>query len=348
MKRFLKDVALFLCPIALLVLFYAVLIEPEYQKGRYLYNEIGELGFVFFDENYNKSFTSPLEEYKVNRYRPETLVRKDDILTIGDSFSQKYNMGNDGYPNFLAYMSGRNVYNFEKVAYSNPFTHYQSLLSHNASLPGTVILECVECKLIERLQELDFNDTTFVYDRPFEDKEIEANRKSKKTLLENLHTYLDRMSDFYRKQFNSPVKHLHLDREVFTCKGKESDLYVDDETLPRSYSDADIKLVASKINELVQRTNEMGIRLIIVVPSDRYDFYYDYIVDTRYGKNNLLDDLSPLVDKMSFVNGKELLLPYRDAGIKDIYWANDTHWSPFASEMMARKLIEMLCSDSGN
>lgn len=73
--------------------------------------------------------------------------------------------------------------------------------------------------------------------------------------------------------------------------------------------------------------------------TDKYDLYYDFIVDNPYPKNYLFDLLRETPKEYYFVDTKTILLEALKRGEKDIYYADDTHWSYRASEIISQDSI---------
>ena len=43
-----------------------------------------------------------------------------------------------------------------------------------------------------------------------------------------------------------------------------------------------------------------------------------------------------------FVFSKQVLSPYIEQGVKDVYLFNDTHWSPASSQLISAEIIKKL------
>ena len=61
--------------------------------------------------------------------------------------------------------------------------------------------------------------------------------------------------------------------------------------------------------------------------ADKYDVYSDCIVNNPHPKSRFFEILRPLPKRYVFVDSKALLLEEVREGEKDIYCADDTHWS---------------------
>jgi hypothetical protein len=153
--------------------------------------------------------------------------------------------------------------------------------------------------------------------------------------------------EYYKKQLNidNAVKTTGLTIGAFSYPGKESELLFLDEDLSYRYSNEDMNKAISTINELFQFAQKHGTKLVFLVCPDKFDMYQNYLVtDSKYfnQKERTLDYVSSNIKIKEFVDAKQLLLPYIDKGVKDIYYYNDTHWSPKASEIVAESLCKYL------
>jgi len=68
---------------------------------------------------------------------------------------------------------------------------------------------------------------------------------------------------------------------------------------------------------------------------DKYDLYYNYISNNPYEKNYFFDILKVLDKQYTMIDTKNILNDLIIDNIKDVYYADDTHWSYKASEAIA-------------
>ncbi|HEM48848.1 MAG TPA: hypothetical protein ENO27_01425, partial [Caldithrix sp.] len=102
-----------------------------------------------------------------------------------------------------------------------------------------------------------------------------------------------------------------------------------------------IALLNNILNELSQRLKANGIQLIVLPCPDKYDVYYDYIFDKRYPKPLFFDYLNRMDKDYLYINSKAILTEAIKFQ-KDIYFFDDTYWSPWASKLISEK-ISRLC-----
>ena len=95
------------------------------------------------------------------------------------------------------------------------------------------------------------------------------------------------------------------------------------------------------VDRLIEEQNRImldpGEEIIHVFPQN-------YIVDNPYPAKTLNEDIqqwmAPEMDR--FVFSKQVLSPYIEQGVKDVYLFNDTHWSPASSHLIAAEIIKKL------
>lgn len=342
MKRFLIGCTLFLLPILVLIGYYQMFLHPRFQSlaDMKCYN-LSSLGFVLFDENYSTSIVKEFPEEQTWLVRDfnknNSCCDTNLILTIGDSFSQKRA---GSYSNILAhYKNDYTIVNVPRKTY-NPFMDYWDLFVNDTAFPNIVIVESVERYLVNRLLELDFNRDNV------DDVAAYADGKDKK--MSDLQRRFKRNSDYYKnllmKEKNRPVKHVKIDKKMFTCKGKESDFYFYDQEISITNTIDEIEIAVEKLDSLYMFADEKGINLIILVAADMYDVYQSHIVNNPYPPKTVLDELSSRISHPNFINSKELFLPLLDQGMKDIYWCSDTHWSPVGAKIVAEEIARKIDS----
>ena len=96
------------------------------------------------------------------------------------------------------------------------------------------------------------------------------------------------------------------------------------------------------IEHYTSNLKEKGVILIVLPAPDKYDIYCKFIDKNIFPKNNFFDYMKEEKKEYLYINSKDLLLEHVDNGAKDVYFADDTHWSPIASKIMAKKIYEEL------
>lgn len=330
-------------PVFIFIGYYLIFLHPHFQKlSENKYSNLSTLGFVLFDEDEEYADRvidcfADENEWMVKEYdEKKGYVNRNCILTIGDSFSEE-RVGS--YSNSLAHtLDTCIVANLKNpYPYPNPFIKYWEFFVNETELPSVIIVESVERYLINRLLELDFDKKEFVISSGVE--------KGKTTELERLKK---RTSDYYKnllkRKIKRPVRHVKLAKELFSCKGSESEFYFYDEEITITNTLEEIEIASQKIDSLFLFAEERNITLIILVAADPYDVYQSYILDNPYSSKIVLDELTTRIASTNYIDTKQLLLPYLEQGVKDIYWCTDSHWSPIGATIVAEEIARRMDS----
>ncbi len=97
-------------------------------------------------------------------------------------------------------------------------------------------------------------------------------------------------------------------------------------------NDMTISALNKNLNTLAEILKKKNIRLYFMPAVDKYDLYSDYIVNNRYPKSIFFEKLRLLPKKYTFIDSKRILAREVSKGEKDIFYADDTHWSWKASK----------------
>ena len=328
MKRFLLKSLLYSTPIIVPIIYFTIFINPH------LSGDIGPLGYVSFPKEYANGIS--LNDNVVNCGYNIPDCQKYDILTIGDSFSQS--TYSNSYNSFLADYVTSNVFNHNPNWGINPFNRF-ILLSKMKTLPRLIIIESAERYLIDRLIKINFDLTSedMIAYNIVDTTAFELPRK--KSILAKTQEWTKRILGIYE----NPIHHCVLSKSYFTCSNKENDLYfyVDDIThINTSQNNLDNAIL--KLDSLFSYANTLDIDLYVLIAADKYDIYQDYIINNQYPKADVLERLTEKYAHPNLINSKDTLSKMVADGIKDIYWCNDTHWSPIGSEAVAKQVLEII------
>jgi hypothetical protein len=85
------------------------------------------------------------------------------------------------------------------------------------------------------------------------------------------------------------------------------------------------------LNRLADRLAPKGIQLVFMPVVDKYDLYYEHILDNLYPRNQFFNLLRPLPKRYRFIDTKAILADGVRMGDKDIFYVDDTHWTWKAS-----------------
>lgn len=346
MKKFLVKNILFLFPIVFLHIF--TLIFYSTNKGDLL-----RLGYlVDISSNYRDAFN---EEFKNNiNFSKISETKKQNnynILIIGDSFSGQKNFG---YKNYLGNKPDINVLYFDRELHSNPLQTLYSLLNgdfFDEKNIKYIILQSVERAFVKRIKNLD---TTKILNYEALNKLVEEKKTIKKENYSNKFLsdrvfkfpFYNLLYLFDDNAYFSSVYRTELNDNLFSVNNNELLFYYQDiNALKTNNSMEEVSSLNDILNDLSNKLKDKGIKLIVLPSPDKYGLYYDYIVEkTKYPKPLLFEHLDKIEKKYLYVNSKKILT---DAvrRKKDIYFYDDTHWSPWASKLISDEIYKLINSD---
>ncbi len=308
--------------------FFVLLVFPNVYNFK-TSGDLGDLSLIYFDDSYRKSIETQKPQCQTFYCKSvyELMENRADILVIGDSFAHK------GFQDYLSVNINKSVttlwHNLDIEA-NAIFTTL--MLEKRDLIPDVVIIESVERVFVKRLMNMKLDtvlDVDSIYYRP---KAVQIN-------------YIDKAQDFYKKKLgmSNPVKMAKLSKSLYTCKDKERDLYFYQDDL-YTYSESDVNTAFENLKLLHNYAKSKGVFLIYVVAADKYDVYQDYIVNNPYKPNKLLSEGNRFDSLPYFINTKYILTETSEMGVKDIYWADDTHWSPVGAKIVAEEIARKIDS----
>lgn len=335
MKRFLKKIAYTLLPVWLLavlgVCYFTLVICPNAT------GDIGRLAFIPFGHEYGDRMEQnfPKKQVFTTVNSIDDLRNSHcDVITIGDSFSERQN---DGYHNYLA-LKGLKVVNAKRTLYYNPVTFAYEMMnlgiidSTNAS---AIIVECVERSF----------DGFFTGFSP-RGELLEAG-KGKEMLAGSPNEWsLMRVRDFvvyHSGLMTPPIIKKQLSRDFFTSDHPSTLYFYVDDIRTINSKDSHIPTIKSTFRALLDKAQEKHVKLVVLVPPDKYDLYQQYIVDNPYPEKKNNEKIRWILDNDAHVVlAKDVLQPMVDQGEQDVYLYNDTHWSYKAASVVADQVYERL------
>ena len=329
MKRFLLKSLLYSLPILVPITIFISFVNP------YLSGDIGPLGYIKFPNGYARS--QPVNNKIINCNYNCSEYCDNDILTIGDSFSQ----GDNTYNFFIAEYWNNKVFNLYQDRWANHFNRFV-YLSKTQKLPKVVIVESVERYLIERLNKTTFNLTAdeMVASGIIDTTSVKY-QSEKKSVLEKTQEWMKR--GMHLKGYENPIYSAKLSKPLFSCPDQESNLYFYCEDIfNMNPQDSLVNIAVEKLDSLFKYAESLDIELYVLIAADKYDVYQDYIVDNEYEKQCLLDNLLEKYNHPHLINSRDTLYKMVDNGVLDVYWLNNTHWSPIGSNAVAKQTLKII------
>ena len=333
MKRFLIKLSYTIFPFWLLfvglTIYYNVHVDPN------ISGDIGVLGKIPFSTFYSEPVDSLLTDTLYDDVSDMTQLRqkKADMLICGDSFSQQ---GKKSYQNYLQLM-GINVVNFAPpgVVNLNPFQSAYELLDRglvDSTNVHTLLIESVERSLLLRLatfdpqfRQLDDLSSAITHIEPHQSWSL---MEAKNYLM-------------LRLMIKNPVRHAKLNKTLFSgSEGDELYFYKDDVLAWEQHFDEEHEQALYRtLEQLTHKAQEKKVHLLFLICPDKYDLYQKFIIDNPYPAKTVNEELRKLIgSRPDVIIGKEVLMPYLEAGEKDIYMMNDSHWSVLSAKIIAEEL----------
>lgn len=276
---------------------------------------------------------------------------KIDILTIGDSFSNSGGGGRNGYyQDFIATHHNVSVMNINPSLFGENYLQAVAALLKSGLLeeinPKAVLIESVGrytmgrfAKPIQWDQNLtrnelynDLKNGKWGDGKPSKEDISFISTANYKLPLYNLYYQFSPNAFDYSNAYKLP-----LTRPMFNVKAASTLLtFEHDITSLGTITPDSVALMNDNFNHLSDLLAAKNISLIYMIAVDKYDLYHDYIAHNSYGKNPLFDLLRPMGKRYAFIDTKAILQKELVKGVKDIYFADDTHWSNIASNAIVK------------
>ncbi|MCE3075543.1 alginate O-acetyltransferase AlgX-related protein [Chryseobacterium gwangjuense] len=272
-----------------------------------------------------------------------------EFLTIGDSFSDQKGYG---YNHFLAekystlhvdhYIANNQIQTLINLVNGDFFDHYKVKY---------VILQHVERNFITNIKEIDFNakisksqiDSIIVnhHETVIDQKDSEFfSRPTLEFPLYDLpkfficNNYLSNDLIYNYKLNSKKLFSNHSDKLLF--------YKVDLISTSQNNNPQNVIRLNNILNKISKKLEQKNIKLIILPSPDKYDFYYDYIIDKSNLKKPLFFEYFQALKKdYLYINSKELLKSHINKE-SNIYFYDDTHWSPVASKIIANEISKFV------
>ncbi len=309
--------------------------------------DLARMGYVSGSKFYRRnSLDLPKRHQELEDYHGGQV----DVLVIGDSFSNGGGGGrNNYYQDYLASFNDFKVLNVEPYA-DIDFISLAACYANNGFLektrPHYLLISCSEKFCIERfsrpvdlnmnlsmsslatLKRLDYHPGRSANGAREKTADFRMiNEGNFKYLLFKLYYHFSDHAFFsktYKKTLTTPM---------FSVEDGATLLFFRDDVrnIGRS-TPATVKLLNDNLNCLADKLAGMGIKLCFMPCVDKYDLYSEFIRNSNYPKSVFFELLRPLPRKYTLIDTKAILLPEVEKGVKDVFYADDTHWSWKASE----------------
>lgn len=335
MKRFCVIFFLVFLLIDAYLLYYIFFLYPN------MSGEMGFVGQIPFGRQYMDSIKQIYDPQKFRVYHlndGDSVTSK--ILVFGDSFShfKKY-----GYSQVIG-----ETFDVDIQDISTTSSPEQSFIQYakNGLIPrGTiVIIESVERNFVGRLKAIKL-DENYIPKIRGEQVLMSDMEESPRVSLSSALNYIRRRLGIkqYVLSYSTTVdlfSHSSFHNKLFIFNSQnrwdyDGDLlFLDDENM-------DYSAIYENLYTLYSIAESHQIHLVYLVAADKYDVYEPFIT-SNHPTNPTLNDLPT---ESWIINTKPLLQEAAYNGIKDVYYINDTHWSPIGAkivgEEVAKRIIDL-------
>lgn len=278
-----------------------------------------------------------------NQYNYENI----DMVTIGDSFSNGGAGGkNRYYQDYISTIYNKKVLNLNIQNYKN-YLEIIAFFANSGYLEKIgakyVLIESVQREVLVRFARNDLNlaiktdkNLETIFRNSMETYNIEKLHNLKPSIINNLNlnAFIYNIK-YYIKGYgklNSSVYIEKLNKDLFTSKSSSKLAFYHEDIKKLSLETKEnIELLNHNFNNLADILESKGIKLIFMPAVDKYNLYRPYIISNNYSESIFFEYLSTLDKKYIFINTKEILSKNLENSEKDIFYADDTHWSYKAS-----------------
>ena len=348
MKKIIIKTSIFIVPF--IALYVLTLFFYSSTKGDLL-----RIGFIKDETNYNQKtvFSNELKS-KINFTNISNINLNQkhyfNVLTVGDSFSEQTKIG---YQNYLA-SNNINLLHIDRFLHENPIETVHSILNGNLLnniKVDYIIIQSVQRDFIERGIKLDSTKT--ITSNAWQ-KLIEKHNTKNTTTEESSET------PFYSSTiFKLPLYQIYyqFDDNAFFSKtyqvktksnlfsiNKNKLIFLEDDIKNRKKFETieTIEMLNKLLNKLSRKCKSKGIQLIVLPCPDKFDAYYDQIVNkSDYKKPMFFSILNKVKKEYLYVDSKKIITNAINTK-KDIYFYDDTHWSPNASKLIAEEIRSII------
>jgi len=346
MKAFIFKASLFTLPFFLLYLMSEVLINKNA-------GDLLRVGYIYNTSEYNanlkKSYSHLPLCYNSVADTPVKQSLGPTILTIGDSFSDQ---GIFGYQNQLANIdSSLNILHLKKFELHNPLQTLTAIINGDLldSLKvNYIILQSVERAFTRRSINLSFHDTITYSEMK---KEYSLKKNVPKPKLKNRQKFF---TDRTIKPFIINLQYLFIDKpdwsltyktpttkNLFTYNKQEL-LFINEDLFDINLNNDSyhVNRLNATLNKISSLLAARGVKLIVLPAPDKFSLYYPYLVRKE---NYPVPEFSILFNstypkEYIYINSFALL-GNMITEHKDIYYYDDTHWSPIAAKAIAAEIL---------
>jgi hypothetical protein len=308
--------------------------RPLFEFHDYYNGGLDRMGYIVGSKDFRTpEHTLPKRAMENADYRGTHI----DMVTVGDSFLNVRDNGRDPLvQDWIASVRGLDILNVQNLPGANPYETVV-ILANSGWLdrvrPRFVLLETVERDCILEYSgpqdlamtrppaDVDAYLRTARYDFHWPRVGF-INTGNFKFLYYNIRRrYSDHAftSNVYTRELREPLFSVRNDRLLL--------FYADDLTSIPVATKRTVGTMNDNLDRLADLLARKGIGLYFMPAADKYDIYSGYIVNNPYPASVFFELLRPLPKRYTLIDTKALLSEEVAKGEKDVYYADDTHWS---------------------
>ena len=317
--------------------------------------DLARIGYVYADEAPKSELNAAYNRQKAFQDISEIDLTRCDrytIITFGDSFSEQDSLG---YQSRLAARGG-SVLNMDRFLSGDNMLQklIEFLNSDMVSClqPAYVLYQTVERFANGRSENLDYKaslDVTTLQSSIAQHTKIKPDRsisffsdltiKAPVTNLQYFFTDLPTFSKTYKFATST---------EGLFARGVDDVLILkeDLDRLPIKNDPDQTEHTVRTLNRVNQLAGEKGIKLIVLIAPDKYDVYQDFIVADRPTPKSTFFKVYDELDKDYLDVAAYRTLRRLVDTEENVYYYDDTHWSPKGAAAVADVIFDLVQRDS--
>lgn len=349
-KKIKKIIFIYLILVLVFIAFHGVIWKIYTQKIYGVKNNI-HIGGLARMSYYNDSLypRQDIQDLPKKHFNLDK-IQQVDVITLGDSFSKGGGGGrNKYYQDYIASKYNAKVLNIQNLNTGAGYIDTLVALANSKLIdklqPKIIILESVERGAIFRYAQDNINwETSLPEYELIKQITIKAKPpKQKYTFINNinynalLYNWLYKYDDnaYYSKCYIT-----ELTQDLFSVKASNKLLfYYEDIELARVSNKQEISKLNNNLNKLQELLAKKNIQLYFMPAVDKYNLYSKFIIDNKYPESIFFELLRQKTKSYKLIDTKQILLAELEKNTKDVYYADDTHWSNRASEIIFSQVI---------
>lgn len=344
----------------LILLFHAVIWHGFTHKflavpeGYYVGN-LARIGYIsdYIDKR-KQEVTLPRTHKQLAEWQGEPV----DILTIGDSFSYAKGLGkNPSYQDFLTNDHNLSVLHMiteDKISFQEIIALTNSGF-FDIVKPKYLLLESIQNLTIKRFAKtFDFGERGSLpafrkkyLPKSHRHKHRDIFKSSETIAFMNEGNLKFALFSFGRlvspNAFVSRIYDVELTRSLFSVGDGKRLLFMRDSLEEQErYTPNRLSRINANLNRLQQLLADHGIKLLFMVAPDKYELYHPYIKENPFPTTPYFERFRKMEKAYTFIDSEKILREKIAAGEKDIYYADDSHWTAKAGEAVSTEISKQI------